>query len=99
MSWTKTREFMLVVVPGSRREYVCVRHEERGDRTWYNAELRRRGYVVDWDIDAAQAAEIQSVLREHGYGRVAAVRQLTSHEVVRSRSLPSPRPMILTVEL
>lgn len=90
---------MLVVVPRSRREYVCVRREERGDRIWYDAELRRRGYVVDWDSDAEQAAEIQSVLREHGYGCVAAVRQLTSHEVIRSRSLPGPRPMILTVEM
>ena len=58
MSWTKTREFMLVIVPESRREYVCVPQEERGDRIWYDAELRRRAYLVEWDIDAAQAAEM-----------------------------------------
>ena len=80
-------------------EYVCVGQEERGDRTWYNAELRRRGYLVEWDIDPAQGAEMQAVMHEHGYRRIVAVRQLTAHDVVGSRSLPSPRPMALTVDL
>ena len=99
MSWTRTREFMLVVVPESRREYVCVWHEERGDRSWYDAELRRRGYLLEWDIYAAQAEEMQTVMHEHGYRRILAMRLLTAHELVRNRLQPGPRSMRLTVEL
>lgn len=99
MSWTKIREFMLVVVPGGRREFVCVRHEERGDRHWYGAELRRRGYLTEWSIDAAQAAEMQAVMSEHGYRLIVAMRSLTAHEVVSLSSRPNPRSMTLTVEV
>lgn len=96
MSRTKMREFMLVVVPGSRREYVCVQHEERGDRVCYDAELRRRGYGTGWSIDAAQAAEVQMVI--HVYRLIVATRSLTAHELVSLRSQPNPRSMTLTVE-
>lgn len=98
MSWTKMREFMLVVVPGRRREYVCVQHEELGDRLWYDAELRRRGHLTEWTIDIAQAAEMQTVMREHGYRLIVATRSLTAHELVSLRSQPNPQSMTLTVE-
>ncbi len=99
MSWTRTKEFMLVVVPESRCEYVCVRQHERGDRTWYDAELSSRGYRVKWDIDAAQAKEMQAVMREHGYRLIVAMRPLTAHELIQHRRRPGPRSMVLTVEL
>lgn len=99
MSWTKTREFVRVVVPESRREYVCVRQEELGDRSWYDAALRHRGYLVAWSIDAAQAAEMQALMRKHGFRLILAMRSLTAHEVVQHRLRPGPRSMTLTVDL
>lgn len=90
---------MLVVVPESRREYVCVRQEERGDRLRYDAELRRRGYLTGWNIDASQAAEMQSVMREHGYRLIVAMRSLTAHELIQLLSRPNPRSVAVTVEL
>lgn len=98
-SWTKTREFKLVVVPESRREYLCVWQEERGDRSWYNGELRCRGYLVEWNIDAAQAAKMQTVIYEHGYRLIVAMRSLTAHELIQHLLRPAPRSMTLTVEL
>lgn len=98
MSWTKTRKIMLVTVPGSRREYVCVAQEERGDRTWHNTALLARGYMLDRDIEPAQAAEIQAVLRKHGYRRVLAMRPLTAHELIQRRTESDPRAMTLSVE-
>ena len=97
MTWTRRREFFLVVVAESRREYVCVSHEEPGDWTWYNSELASRGYELDLGVDAAQGDEMQVVMCKHGYRRILAFRQITGHDLIRCRSLPNPRSMTLTM--
>ena len=56
-------------MPESRREYVCVWQEERGDRSYYDAALLSRGYTLAWHADAAQRAEMQAVMQEHGLPR------------------------------
>lgn len=94
----RTREFFVVIVPESRREYVCVPQEERGDLIWYDMELMSRGYDLDWGMDTALVAEMQAVMHEHEYRRIVAMRRLTAHDLIRSRSLPNPRPMTLTVD-
>ena len=48
MTWRKSREFFVVSVPSSRREYVCVWQEERGDRSYYDAALRCGSA---WNVD------------------------------------------------
>lgn len=83
-----TREFRVVVVPQSRREYVCVEQEARDDRTHFNGALRSLGYSLDWASDVAQRAEMQAVLREHGFQRIIAMRTLSAHEVIRLRATP-----------
>lgn len=97
--WLHSRSFWVVRVESTRREYVCVEQEERGDRVWYKSALRDLVYDVDWKSDAAQAAEMQAVMSRHGFRRVIATRRPTAHDLLRLRRLANLRRLDLTVEL
>jgi hypothetical protein len=61
-------------VEQTRREYVCVEIQERGDDLWYDQALTDLGFSVDRRSDPELGAEMQAVMRRYGYRRILALR-------------------------